>query len=164
MFANSYSFAAAALEKISGVLDERPAVGDPVQPVALPVPVRGEVVFDGVRFSYSGPGSVLPQLDLVVPAGQTVALVGPTGAGKSTVAKLLARFYDLVAGAVRLDDVDLRSVADADLRRALVLVTQEWFLCSGSVADNIALGSPVASRSDVDSGGDSARGSASSSA
>ena len=149
MFANSYSSAAAALEKISGVLDERPAVGDPVQPVALPVPVRGEVVFDGVRFSYSGPESVLPQLDLAVPAGQIVALVGPTGAGKSTVAKLLARFYDPVSGAVRLDGVDLRSVADADLRRAVVMVTQESFLFSGSVADNIALGSPSASRSDV---------------
>ncbi len=147
-FANSYSSAAAALEKISGVLDERPAVGDPVAPVALPVPVRGEVVFDRVRFSYGGP-EVLPRLDLVVPAGQTVALVGATGAGKSTVAKLVARFYDPVAGAVRLDGVDLRSVTDADLRRAVVMVTQESFLFSGSVADNIALGSGWASRSDV---------------
>jgi ATP-binding cassette subfamily B protein len=148
MFANSYASAAAALEKISGLLDERPAVSDPVAPVALPVPVRGEVVFDGVRFSYGGP-EVLPQLNLVVPAGQTVALVGATGAGKSTVAKLLARFYDPVAGAVRLDGVDLRSVADADLRRAVAMVTQESFLFAGSVADNIALGSGSVSRSDV---------------
>jgi ATP-binding cassette subfamily B protein len=137
------------------LLEERAGVSDPTQPVALPVPVRGEVVFDGVRFSYGGPGQilnpasrssvVLPQLDLVIPAGQTVALVGATGAGKSTVAKLLARFYDPVAGAVRLDGVDLRSVADADLRRAVVMVTQESFLFSGSVADNIALGSVVES-------------------
>jgi ATP-binding cassette subfamily B protein len=180
-FANAYSSAVAALEKISGVLDERPGVGDPVVPVALPVPVRGEVVFDQVRFSYGDPVSmldptsrssvsmldpasrssvsmldpasrssvVLPQLDLVVAAGQTVALVGATGAGKSTVAKLVARFYDPVAGAVRLDGVDLRSVADADLRRAVVMVTQESFLFSGSVADNITLGSPWASRSDM---------------
>ncbi len=169
-FANSYSSAAAALEKISGVLEERPAVCDPAQPVALPTPVRGEVVFDRVRFSYGGPvpildpasrssvpildpasrsSVVLPQLDLVVPAGQTVALVGATGAGKSTVAKLLARFYDPVAGAIRLDGVDLRSVTDADLRRAVTMVTQESFLFTGSVADNIALGSPSASRSDV---------------
>ncbi|MGH3889657.1 MAG: ABC transporter ATP-binding protein [Pseudonocardiaceae bacterium] len=148
-FANSYSAAAAALEKISGVLDERPAVCDPVAPVALPVPVRGEVVFDRVRFSYGGGPEVLPQLDLVVPAGQTVALVGATGAGKSTVAKLVTRFYDPVAGAVLLDGVDLRSVADADLHHAVVMVTQESFLFSGSVADNIALGSPWASRSDV---------------
>ncbi len=148
MFANSYASAAAALEKISGVLEERPAVSEPVQPVALPVPVRGEVVFDGVRFSYGGP-EIVPQLDLVIPAGQTLALVGATGAGKSTVAKLLARFYDPVSGAVRLDGVDLRSVADAELRRAVVMVTQESFLFSGSVADNIALGSPGAPRSDV---------------
>ena len=153
MFANSYASAAAALEKISGVLDEQPTVDDPVTPVPLPAPVRGEVAFDGVRFSYGGP-EILPQLDLVIPAGQTVALVGATGAGKSTVAKLLARFYDPVEGAVRLDGVDLRSVADSDLRRAVVMVTQESFLFSGSVADNIALatagvsGDP-ASRSDV---------------
>jgi ATP-binding cassette, subfamily B, bacterial len=148
MFANSYASAAAALEKISGVLEERTAVGDPAQPVALPVPVRGEVVFDQVRFSYGGP-EVLPPLNLVIPAGQTIALVGETGAGKSTVAKLLARFYDPVDGAVRLDGVDLRSVADAELRRAVVMVTQESFLFSGSVADNIALGTPSASRADV---------------
>ena len=159
MFANSYASSAAALEKISGLLDERPAVGDPAAPVKLPVPVRGELVFDGVRFSYGGPASildpasrssyVLPQLDLVIPAGQTVALVGATGAGKSTVAKLVARFYDPIAGTVRLDGVDLRSVADAELRRAVVMVTQESFLFAGSVADNIALGAPRASRSDV---------------
>lgn len=148
MFANSYASAAAALEKISGLLEERPAVGDPDAPVPLPVPVRGEVVFDQVLFSYGGP-DVLPRLDLVIPAGQAVALVGATGAGKSTVAKLLARFYDPVAGTVRLDGVDLRSVTDAELRRAVVMVTQESFLFSGSVADNIALGSPSASRSDV---------------
>ncbi len=148
MFANSYASSAAALEKISGLLDERPAVGDPAAPVKLPVPVRGEVVFDGVRFSYGGP-EILPQLDLVIPAGHTVALVGATGAGKSTVAKLVARLYDPVAGTVRLDGVDLRSVADADLRRAVVMVTQESFLFAGSVADNIALGAPRASRSDV---------------
>jgi ATP-binding cassette subfamily B protein len=152
MFANSYASAAAALEKISGVLDERSTVGDPIAPVPLPAPVRGEVTFDGVRFSYGGP-EILPRLDLVIPAGQTVALVGATGAGKSTVAKLLARFYDPVEGAVRLDGVDLRSMSDAELRRAVVMVTQESFLFSGSVADNIALAAPVsghsASRSDV---------------
>jgi ATP-binding cassette subfamily B protein len=153
MFANSYASAAAALEKISGLLEERPAVGDPASPAPLPVPVRGEVVFDQVRFSYGGP-EVLPPLDLVIPAGQTVALVGATGAGKSTVAKLLARFYDPVAGTVRLDGVDLRSVADANLRRAVVMVTQESFLFSGSVADNIALGcvassGHAASRSEI---------------
>ncbi|MGH4021573.1 MAG: ABC transporter ATP-binding protein, partial [Pseudonocardiaceae bacterium] len=149
MFANSYSSAAAALEKISGVLEERPAVREPAHPVALASP-RGEVRFDGVRFRYGSDGpEVLPALDLVMPAGQTVALVGATGAGKSTLAKLLARFYDPVAGAVRIDGVDLRSIADAELRRAVVMVTQESFLFSGSVAGNIALGQPSASRSDI---------------
>lgn len=149
MFANSYASAAAALEKISGLLEERPSVGDPPRPVPLPVPARGEVVFDQVQFSYGGGREVLPQLDLVIPAGQSVALVGATGAGKSTVAKLLARFYDPVDGAVRIDGVDLRLVTDADLRQAVVMVTQESFLFSGSVADNIALGSPRASRAEV---------------
>ncbi|MGH3939096.1 MAG: ABC transporter ATP-binding protein [Pseudonocardiaceae bacterium] len=148
-FANSYSSAAAALEKISGVLEEQATVLDPPQPLPLPTPVRGEVVFDRVRFGYRGGPEVLPSLDLVVPAGQTVALVGATGAGKSTAARLLARFYDPLEGTIQLDGVDLRSVADAELRRAVVMVTQESFLFSGSVADNIALGSPSASRSDV---------------
>jgi ATP-binding cassette subfamily B protein len=148
MFADSYSSAAAALEKISGVLEERPAVLEPAHPVSLGAP-RGEVVFDGVGFGYGSGPEVLSRLDLVVPAGQTVALVGATGAGKSTLAKLLARFYDPRRGAVRLDGVDLRSVVDAELRRAVVMVTQESFLFSGSVADNIALGRPGATREEI---------------
>jgi ATP-binding cassette subfamily B protein len=95
---------------------------------------------------------VLPEFTLRVPAGQTVALVGATGAGKSTLAKLAARFYDPTEGAVRLDGVDLRDVADAELRSALVMVAQEAFLFSGSVADNIAMGRPagaVPSRDEV---------------
>ena len=148
MFADSYSSAAAALEKISGVLEERPTMLDPARPVPLDAP-RGEVVFDGVGFGYGSGPQVLPRLDLVVPAGQTVALVGATGAGKSTLAKLLARFYDPRRGAIRLDGVDLRSVRDADLRRAVVMVTQESFLFSGSVAENIAIGRPDATRSEI---------------
>ncbi len=148
MFADSYSSAAAALEKISGVLEERPTVLEPARPVPLGAP-RGEVVFDGVGFGYGSGPEVLSRLDLVVPAGQTVALVGATGAGKSTLAKLLARFYDPRRGAVRLDGVDLRSVVDAELRRAVVMVTQESFLFSGSVADNIALGRPGATREEI---------------
>jgi ATP-binding cassette subfamily B protein len=92
---------------------------------------------------------VLPGLSVTVPAGQTVALVGATGAGKSTLAKLAARFYDPTDGAVTLDGVDLRDVADAELRTALAMITQEAFLFSGSVADNIALGRPDASRAAV---------------
>ncbi|WP_424184108.1 ABC transporter ATP-binding protein [Actinokineospora sp. G85] len=152
MFANQYSSAVAALEKISGLLQERPDVPEPADPVPLP-PVRGgrAITFDGVAFRYrEDTPVVLRPLDLEIPAGQTVALVGPTGAGKSTLAKLVARFYDPTQGAVRLDGVDLRSVADAELRRSVVMVTQENFLFSGSVADNIALGDPGATRAQVE--------------
>ncbi|OLF17739.1 ABC transporter ATP-binding protein [Actinophytocola xanthii] len=152
MFANSYTSAIAALEKISGVLEERPTVVDPASPVALPPAKTGRAVtFDGVEFRYSTGGPVvLPRFDLAVPAGQTVALVGATGAGKSTIAKLVARFYDPPSGRVALSGVDLRSVADAELRRAVVMVTQENFLFAGSVADNIALGRPGASRAEIE--------------
>jgi ATP-binding cassette subfamily B protein len=150
-FFNAYQSAAAALEKIASVLDTPTGVPEPTAPVALPVPVRGSLEFDRVRFAYqrAADRTVLPEFTLHVPAGQTVALVGATGAGKSTLAKLAARFYDPTEGAVRLDGVDLRSVADADLRSALVMITQEAFLFSGSVADNIAMGRPEASRAAV---------------
>ncbi|MDU0293285.1 ABC transporter ATP-binding protein [Saccharothrix longispora] len=150
MFTNTYASATAALEKISGLLEEEPTVREPEDPAPLG-DVRGAVRFDGVGFRYSETTPVvLPPFDLTVPAGQTVALVGTTGAGKSTIAKLVARFYDPTSGAVRLDGVDLRSVADAELRRAVVMVTQENFLFDGSVADNIALGRPSATRAEVE--------------
>ncbi|MEU2350496.1 ABC transporter ATP-binding protein [Modestobacter sp. NPDC049651] len=148
MFYNSYQSAGAALEKLSGVLEERSTVPEPVDPLPLPR-AAGEVVFDGVRFGY-GAATVLPDLALTVPAGQTVALVGATGAGKSTLARLAARFYDPVAGQVRLDGVPLDRLADADLRRAVVMVTQESFLFSGSIADNIAFGRPDATRAEIE--------------
>jgi ABC-type multidrug transport system fused ATPase/permease subunit len=146
MFANSYSAAVAALEKISGVLEEEPSVPEPAEPTALPRQGRrGDLRFDGVEFRYA-PDSpvVLPEFDLHVPAGQTIAVVGATGAGKSTLAKLVARFYDPAKGTVSLDGVDLRDVADVDLRSAVTMVTQENFLFAGSVADNIAMGRPDA--------------------
>jgi len=93
---------------------------------------------------------VLSQVTFSIPAGQTVALVGETGAGKSTIARLIARFYDPTEGAVRLDGVDLREVSTRDLRRAVVMVTQESYLFSGSVADNIGFGRPSASREEVE--------------
>jgi ABC-type multidrug transport system fused ATPase/permease subunit len=152
MFANSYSSAIAALEKISGVLEEEPTVVEPVAPRSLPARDSGRSIdFDAVEFRYSPTTPVvLPTFDLHIPSGQTVALVGATGAGKSTLAKLVARFYDPSAGAVRLDGVPLREVADADLRTEVVMVTQENFLFAGSVADNIALGRPSATRAEVE--------------
>ena len=164
-FYNSFQSAAASLEKISGVLDEPPAVPEPAHPVPLPArggpakePARGgpdaqaggrEVRFEAVRFGYRAT-PVLPGLDLTIPAGQTVALVGATGAGKTTVARLLARFYDPDQGSVRLDGVDLRDVPDQVLRREIVLVTQENFVFSGSVAENIRLGRPDATQAEVE--------------
>ena len=153
MFWTSLQSATAALEKIARLLAQEPSVPEPTSPERLPEPVTGRVDLDGVDFSYrTGDDAkvVLPHLDLHVPAGQTVALVGATGAGKSTIAKLIARFYDPTAGAVRLDGVDLRDVTEADLRESVVLVTQDNFLFSGSVADNIAFGRPDASRSEVE--------------
>ncbi|RKN44484.1 ABC transporter ATP-binding protein [Micromonospora endolithica] len=144
-FYNSLQSATAALEKLAGVLDERPGVPEPARPVPLPaVPHPGGVAFRSVTFGYRPDAPILTDLDLIVPAGQTVALIGPTGAGKSTIAKLLARFHDPVAGTVTLDGVDLRDLADADLRRAVVLVTQETHLFGGTVAENIRFGRPSA--------------------
>ncbi|WP_460801249.1 ABC transporter ATP-binding protein [Microbacterium sp. GXF6406] len=148
MFLNSYQSAAAALEKVSGVLEEEPTVPDPEQPVDL-WESRGHVRFDEVMFGYSGEKTILPNFTLDIPAGQTIALVGTTGAGKSTLAKLISRFYDPTEGRVTLDGVDLRSLHPKDLRRAIVMVTQEAYLFSGTVADNIALGKPDATMDEI---------------
>jgi ABC-type multidrug transport system fused ATPase/permease subunit len=152
-FYNTFQSAAAALEKISGVLDEEPAVAEPDEPVALPAsadPARSgrTVQFDEVRFGYRD-APVLPGLDLTIPAGQTVALVGATGAGKTTIARLMARFYDPGQGRVLLDGVDLRQLSEQSLRNEVVLITQENFLFSGSIADNIELGKPGATRAQI---------------
>ncbi len=143
MFYNSLQSATAALEKLSGVLDETPTVAEPVTVVPLPR-AQGRVDLDAVTFSYRD-AVVLPELDLHIPAGQTVALVGATGAGKTTIARLIARFYDPVDGVVRLDGIDVRELAEDDLRRAVVMVSQENFLFSDTVADNIRFGRPSAS-------------------
>ena len=148
MFYNSYQSAAAALEKISGVLEEMPSVPDPTDPVDL-WEAKGAVRFDGVEFAYKQDRVILPEFDLDIPAGQTIALVGSTGAGKSTLAKLISRFYDPSRGEVTLDGIDLRQLHPKDLRRAIVMVTQEAYLFSGTVAENIALGNPDATRDQI---------------
>jgi ATP-binding cassette, subfamily B, bacterial len=148
MFLNSYQSATAALEKVSGVLEEEPTVPDPVEPVDLWTST-GHLEFRDVEFGYGGGRVILPDFSLDIPAGQTIALVGTTGAGKSTLAKLVARFYDPSRGAVTLDGVDLRSLHPNDLRRAIVMVTQEAYLFSGTVADNIALGKPDATLDEI---------------
>ena len=178
-FYNQFQSASAALEKLSGVLAEQPAVAEPVEPTDLPRP-RGEVRFANVTFGYSsesrdpeaetalrraesrgdvsgamadesGPETtlVLPELDLRIPAGQTIALVGATGAGKTTLAKLLSRFYDPLDGSVQLDGVPLTELDEYTLRKAIVMVTQENFLFTGSVAENIRFGRPDASMHEI---------------
>ena len=142
-FFNTFQSATSALEKIAAVLAHRPAVADPAEPVS-PAAARGEVALRDVGFAYTPETPVLSGLSLTVPAGQTVALVGTTGAGKTTIAKLIARFYDPQSGSVELDRVDLRRLRQADLRHHVVMVTQENFLFSGSVADNIRFGRPDA--------------------
>lgn len=153
MFYNAYQAAAAALEKLSGLLEEVPGVPEPLSPHRLEH-VEGRVQFEEVAFAYHPSVEVLPKFDLDLPAGQTVAVVGATGAGKSTLAKLLARFYDPTQGRVLLDGVDLTTLATPDLRRGVVMVTQESFLFSGSVADNIALGDPSAGRAEIEAAAD----------
>jgi ATP-binding cassette, subfamily B, bacterial len=142
-FYNTLQSASAALEKLSGVLEEEPAVPEPREPRVLPQ-ARGQVRFEEVRFAYVEEMPILPGLDLTIPAGQSVALVGSTGAGKTTLAKLISRFYDPTAGRVLLDGVDLPSLDEATLRRAIVMVTQENFLFSGTVMENIRFGRPDA--------------------
>jgi ABC-type multidrug transport system fused ATPase/permease subunit len=145
---NTFLSAVAALDKITDLLDEEPEVVDGAAARDLGQ-AAGHVAFDGVRFAYGRGPEVLHGLDLDVPAGTTVALVGHTGAGKSTIAKLLARFYDPTEGRITIDDVDLRDVAQSSLRRQLGIVPQEGFLFAGTVADNIAFARPGADRQQV---------------
>ncbi len=147
-FYNLVQSATAALEKLSGVLDERATVREAAQPVPL-ADARGEVQIDHVTFAYRE-APVLHDVDLLIPAGQVVAVVGATGAGKTTTARLIARFYDPQQGHVRLDGIDVRDLSTADLRRAVAVVTQESFLFTGSVGDNIAFGRPAATRAEVE--------------
>ena len=145
---NTFLSATAALDKIMGVLDEQPEVVDREGSRDL-ARIEGHVRFEGVRFSYGRGDEVLHGLDLDVPAGTTVALVGHTGAGKSTIAKLLARFYEPTHGRITIDALDLNEVTQASLRRQLGVVPQEGFLFAGTVAENIAFGEPEATTDQI---------------
>ena len=147
-FFNTFQSASSALEKIAGVLAVEPAVADPANPVDL-TSVRGEIALRDVEFGYRAEQPVISGMSLTVPAGQTIALVGTTGAGKTTIAKLIARFYDPLSGSVSLDGVDLRQLEQSTLRRHVVMVTQENFLFAGTVADNIRFGKPGATDDEV---------------
>ncbi|MCG7308919.1 ABC transporter ATP-binding protein/permease [Brachybacterium halotolerans subsp. kimchii] len=149
-FYNTLQSGLSALEKIATLLAESPSVKESEHPTPMPAST-GRVDFEDVSFRYTADGPlVLKPLDLHIPPGQTIALVGQTGAGKSTVAKLISRFYDATEGEVLLDGVDLRDISMEDLTRNIVMVTQEAYLFSGTVADNIELGMPGAPREDIE--------------
>ena len=144
----TYQAGMAALDKIFELMDEEPDLVDKPDAVVLPR-IRGEIEFDDVTFAYAGDNPALCSVDLHIPPGQTVALVGATGAGKSTLAKLVARFYDPDHGRVLVDGYDLRDVTEHSLRSQLGIVPQEGFLFSGTIRDNIAFGRTDASESVV---------------
>jgi len=146
---NTFLSATAGLDRIISVLDEDPEVVDAADARELPS-IEGHVHFDHVRFGYSDLPDVLHDFELDVQPGTTVALVGHTGAGKSTIAKLLARFYDPRDGRITIDGHDLRDVTQSSLRLGLGIVPQEGFLFAGTVAENIAFGRPEASRPEVE--------------
>ena len=143
----TYQAGMAALDKIFELLDEEPDLRDADDAIELGR-IRGEIVFDDVSFTY-GEGLALCDVRLHVPPGQTVALVGATGAGKSTMAKLVARFYDPTSGRVLVDGHDLRTVTSESLRSQMGIVPQEAFLFSGTIRENIAFGRPDASAEDI---------------
>src|SRR3712207_235123 len=147
----TYQAGMAALDKIFGLLDEEPEILDAPDAETLPR-IDGEIRFEDVSFSYAGEDGplALDGVDLAIPPGMTVALVGATGAGKSTLAKLVARFHDPTCGRVLVDGYDLRTVTERSLRSQLGMVPQESFLFSGTIADNIAFGRPEATREDVE--------------
>jgi ABC-type multidrug transport system fused ATPase/permease subunit len=153
-FYDSFQAAGAGFEKLAGVLDEEPGV--PMVEIGAPLPVgglRGAVEFGRVRFAYRQGVDILSGFDLEIPAGQTVALLGTTGAGKSTIARLLARFYDPLEGEVAIDGIALPDLDEASLHKAVAMVTQESFLFSGTVGENIAFGSPAATNAQIAAAG-----------
>jgi ABC-type multidrug transport system fused ATPase/permease subunit len=146
----TYQAGMAALDKIFELLDEEPELRDRADAIALPR-LRGELTFDHVSFAYSPEGEkALDGIDLHVPAGQTVALVGSTGAGKSTFAKLAARFYDPTDGRILVDGHDLRDVQARTLRAQMGIVPQEAFLFSGTIRDNLAFGRSEATLEEIE--------------
>jgi ATP-binding cassette subfamily B protein len=145
---NTFQSAMAALDKIFGVLDTRPRLED--SPTATDLEqMRGDIAVDGVTFAY-GDEAVLHDVSLDIAAGQTVALVGATGAGKSTLAKLIVRFYDPTSGAIRIDGRDLREITSDTLRAQIAIVPQEGYLFAGTVADNLRFGAPHATDAELE--------------
>lgn len=139
----------AGLERIFSLLDEPSTLQDSPDAIVMP-PIEGEVTFDAVQFGYTATQMVLQGINLTAKPGQMIALVGPTGAGKSTIINLILRFYDVSSGAVKIDGIDVRSVTQASLRRQIGIVLQDNILFGGTVAENIAFGLPEATQADIE--------------
>jgi ATP-binding cassette subfamily B protein len=141
-----------ATERLFEILDTKPGIAAPANPVALPIPPLGTVAFDGVGFAYDTRDNeqILADLNFAVNKGETVALVGASGAGKTTVFALAQRFYDVKAGRVLVDGIDIRSVSPADLRRRFAYVEQEPTIFAGTVSENIRFGKPDATQAEIE--------------
>lgn len=141
--------ALAGFDRVSELLAEEPEVTDPANPVNLPTPLKGSLSLENVSFQYVDGETVLQGINLDIPSSNVVALVGPTGVGKSTLVSLIPRFYDVVSGSIKLDGIDIRDYKVEDLRKQISIVLQDVFLFHGTVRENILFGNPSASEEDV---------------
>jgi ABC-type multidrug transport system fused ATPase/permease subunit len=146
---NTFQAAAASLDRIADYMARRPHVAEPAQPERPPGGFKGRVAFEHVTFGYAE-APVLRDVGFAVDAGETIALVGPTGAGKSTIARLLARLYDVGEGVVSIDGVDVQQIGSTDLRRLVTIVPQDVFLFADTIRENIRYGDPEASDAQVE--------------
>ena len=147
---NMLQGALAAAERVFNLLDTSEIVADPPIPAALPDPVRGRITFEHVRFGYDMNNPLMHDVNLVAHPGQKIAIVGATGAGKTTLINLLMRFYEINDGRITLDGIDTRNLARADLRRQFGMVLQDTWLFDGTIAENIAYGKPDATREEIE--------------
>ena len=146
---NLWQDALASSERVFEIMDTPPEIKDPPSPKRLPRPVRGEVVFDNVSFAYTEGWDVLREINLRVKPGEAIALVGPTGAGKTTLVSLIPRFYDVTGGRVMIDGIDVRELSLAELRAQIAVVSQEPFLFNGTIRDNLLFGRPDATEEEL---------------
>lgn len=147
---NMLQGALAAAERVFNLLDTSEIVADPPTPAALPNPIRGRITFEHVRFGYDKNSPLMHDVNLVAHPGQKIAIVGATGAGKTTLINLLMRFYEINGGRITLDGIDTRNLARADLRRQFGMVLQDTWLFDGTIAENIAYGKPDATREEIE--------------
>lgn len=147
---NMLQGALAAAERVFNLLDTSEIVADPQLPAALPNPVRGRITFEHVRFGYDKDNPLMHDVNLIAHPGQKIAIVGATGAGKTTLINLLMRFYEINDGRITLDGIDTRNLARADLRRQFGMVLQDTWLFDGTIAENIAYGKPDATREEIE--------------